>query len=109
MRFEPGLQFPVAGYTHFRFVQGDKAAKDVRMEIFIPQWTKVSMKLGFVLADFYAQNERVLYPYLGNKAGARYISFCRGAQSVGWEAAAEQLDLERAHAAQRRMREGAQL
>lgn len=102
MKFEPGDQFPVGGYTHVRFVQGDKAAEDVRMEMLVPQWCKVSMKLGFVLADFYAQNERVLYPGLGQRAGDKYITFCRAAQFLGWEAAAEQLDLERQIARARR-------
>ena len=102
MRFEPGLQFPVGGYMHFRFVQGAKALEDVRMEILIPQWTKASMKLGFVLADFWAQNERVLYPYRGDEAGEKYLAECRHAQIAGWEAAAAHLDLERQRARARR-------
>lgn len=99
--FEPGTALELGG-VHFRFVQGVKAADDVRMDILVPRWTKVSMKLGYVMADFYAQNERVLYPHRGDKAGERYIYACKGAQLLGWEHAADHLDFERAQAQARR-------
>lgn len=50
----------------------------------------------------YAQNERVLYPHRGEDAGDRYLTACRGAQFMGWEEAAAQLEFEREQARQRR-------
>lgn len=99
--FKPGDNFELGG-VHFRFVQGRKDPDDVRMDLLIPRWVPVSMKLGYVMADFYAQNERVLYPYRGDKAGDRYIIACQVAQFAGWEEAAAQLDYEREQAAARR-------
>lgn len=101
MSFAPGDCIEIGG-VHLRFVQGAKAPNDVRLDIFVPDWTAVSMKLGYVMADFYAQNERILYPARGDQAGDRYIIACQGAQRLGWEDAAAQLDYEREEAKRRR-------
>lgn len=59
----------------------------------------VPMPLGFLLADFFHDNEDVLYPPSdGYQGGERYLTAVRGAVRLGWEAAAEHLGDERERA-----------
>lgn len=59
-------------------------------------WVPVSMTVGFMLADFFHENEEILYPpSMGYKGGAKYLTECRGAARDGWGHAANRLRLER--------------
>lgn len=105
-RFTAGMAGDIGG-VQWRVVQGKKSPSDLRLDICCPQFVPVKMDVGFLFADFYADNERVLAAegYLTGvapDAGARYITFLKGAQFAGWEVAADQLHLERAAKAAKR-------
>lgn len=101
MSFHAGMSGDIGG-VHWQVLQGRKHPDDLRLDVRAPRFVPVSMALGYLFADFYAQNERTLYPYRGDKAGDRYIIACKGAQLLGWEHAAEHLAYERAEARARR-------
>lgn len=108
MKFAVGQHGEIGG-VQWRVVQGRKAPDDLRLDIRCPRFVAVKMDVGFLFADFYAQNERTLAlaGYLARSVattpGQRYINFLVGAQRMGWEVAAEQLAFERAEAASRRV------
>jgi hypothetical protein len=85
----------------WRIVQGRKSPDDLRLEIRCTDWVPPTMALGFLFADFYAQNEETLRQdgYLrissGRNAGERYLNFIKGAMFLGWKAAYDQLMFER--------------
>lgn len=82
--------------VRWRIVTGKKGPGDLRLDLLAPRWVPVSMALGFLFADFYAQNEETLYPRAaGYSAGDRYMHFVNGAAFLGWEVAHEQLLYER--------------
>ena len=89
------------GSVRWRIVEGKKSPSDQRLDILCSQFAPVKMDLGFLFADFYAQNERRLAEegYLSRSvardAGARYRYFIEGSQLLGWEAASDQLAFER--------------
>jgi hypothetical protein len=105
--FRAGQEFDLSG-VKVRIVQGKKSPDDLRLEIRTNGWVPASMVLNFVMADFYAQNEhtlqnaRVIGKTCGQTAGARFIHFCKGAQTLGWRIAAAQLKSEREEAQRRR-------
>ncbi|MCR4341993.1 MAG: hypothetical protein NUW01_19115 [Gemmatimonadaceae bacterium] len=99
--FHAGQHGDIGG-VEWRVVTGRKAPGDLRLDVRAVRFIPVKMDLGFLFADFYAQNERVLYPHRGDEAGDRYVNFIRGAMYLGWQDAAEQLAFERAEAAARR-------
>ena len=100
-RFHVGQTGEFAG-TRWRIVRGRKSKDDLRLEIKTEGWVPISMALTFLQADFYSQNEETLQAQgaigrsVGQRAGARFINFCAGAQLLGWEWAYEQLQEERA-------------
>lgn len=54
------------------------------------------MAAGFLMADFFKENEDVLYPLeRGFRGGQMYLDFCQGAVYVGWRAATHQLNEQR--------------
>lgn len=97
-------------YTHpsgitLRVEQGKKAADDLRMDIFVGRWVPIPMAFGAILADFFYENEEVLYPPRGDagpKGGKKYLDYLQGAAYVGWEAAESYLQDEKEAARQRR-------
>jgi hypothetical protein len=96
------------GEIEWRVVRGKKesrvpGAEDLRLDIRALEFFPVSMGLGFLLAEFFCENEEVLYPRAaGYSGGGRYLHFVAGAVRQGWETAAEQLKLEREEADRRR-------
>lgn len=101
-KFQAGDNGSIGG-VEWRITNGRKVERkgrpvtgDLRLELWVPEWTPVKMALGFLEADFYYQNENRLYPQnLGFQGGERYLNFVRGAAYLGWEAAVAQLDDER--------------
>ncbi len=99
-RFSPGQRFEVGG-LNFRVERGEKPARvpgeiDLRLDVYNgTRWVPVTMTTGFMLADFFHENEEVLYPPPQFKGGAKYLSECRGAARDGWEHTANRLRLER--------------
>lgn len=101
MKFVAGMSGEFSGVA-WRIVPGRKSADDLRLEIRTNGWIPINMALAFLQADFYAENEArlqaagVIGRTAGIKPGERFINFCTGAQSLGWEVAVEQLEIERA-------------
>lgn len=101
VRFHVGQTGFIAPAVEWRVVQGKKAPDDLRLDIRSVRFAPVSMKLGFLFADFYAQNEQTLQRRgaikirPGVPAHDRYLAFIEGAMHMGWEDASDQLDLER--------------
>ncbi|HXH35236.1 MAG TPA: hypothetical protein VNJ54_12635 [Plantibacter sp.] len=100
MKFAPGQAGNIGG-VEWRVVQGRKSPSDLRLDLRAVRFVPVSMSVGFLFADFYTQNERTLAieGYLAasvaREPGARYVNFILGAQRMGWEDAAAQLQAER--------------
>lgn len=92
------------GGVRWRVVQGKKSANDLRLDISTDGWIAPRMTLGFLFADFYANNERTLAQegYLARSVieqpGKRYLNFIIAAMEpwLGWEVSAAQLEFERA-------------
>jgi hypothetical protein len=94
-RFTAGDHGEFAGID-WRVVPGRKAPADLRLEFRAMEFAPVSMNLGFLMADFFHENENVLYPPSdGYEGGLRYLRFCRGAVLVGWPEAVARLESEK--------------
>lgn len=95
-RWQEGDSVEVSGVA-FRIVLGRKWApnggQDLRLETLTAAgWRPVDMALGFFLADFFGENEDVLYPPGdGNKGGRMYLGRCSVAYRDGWEVAVGKL------------------
>lgn len=98
-RFQPGQSGELNGID-WRVVQGKKARDDRRLDLSTSGWRSVPMSLGFLLADFFVENENVLYPPSPTRRGGEmYMDFCRGSVLVGWEASHEYILGQRARKA----------
>lgn len=107
-RWAPG-EHEVNG-LRFRIVRGEKLTKlgekglDLRLDVFTGQgWQPVHMYLGGFLADFFTENEDVLYPrYTPEglrtpwRGGEKYLAYLRDAWKYGWHKAEAELQRERA-------------
>jgi hypothetical protein len=94
-RFAPGLSGTLNG-IEWRVVKGHKKDGDLRLELRALEFRAVPMALGFLCADFFYENENVLYPpsegFLG---GEKYLRGLKGAVALGWRAAMDWLEDER--------------
>ncbi len=79
----------------FRIVQGKKGPDDRRLDVetrFLP----VHMRLGGLLADFFYENEGILYPPDEGFAGGNYyLGYLHQAARQGWQVADDKLQEER--------------
>jgi len=101
-RFNAGEYFNVSG-IEFRVEQGRKHPDD-RVLLWWSQeygWKPIEMTVGFLLADFFFENEEVLYPKPA-KGGDYYLDACEVAARNGWRQADEQLKAAKVRAAERR-------
>lgn len=81
----------------FRVVEGRKAPGDLRLEVQARNglWRPVTMRMVFFLADFFFENEELLYPpprYLG---GAKFRRAVKQAMEKGYKQADASLQVER--------------
>lgn len=90
-RFQAGQTGDFNG-IQWRIVNGKKHPEDLRLDICSPSWRSIPMALSFLEADFFTENERVLYP---NGDRDKYLKFLRGAVILGWEVAHDQLEEEK--------------
>lgn len=100
-RFQPGWQETVGGVT-YRVVLGRKMSRvpdavDLKLEAWTPRgWQAVPMAVGALMADFFYENEEVLYPpSAGFQGGTYYVTYLNQAVSDGWEVADERLQAEK--------------
>ena len=107
-RWHPTEPFEFDG-IYFRIVPGDKITmlgehgKDLRLEIYGENgWRAVHMRLGGFLADFFCDNEEVLYPPVTPdgfktqwKGAKKYLAYLRQSWHYGWEKAEAELQAER--------------
>lgn len=98
-RWKEGDTAEVSGLK-FRVVKGYKGPDDLRLEVFINNdygdWVPVPMNLGFVLADFFGENEDHLYPpEQGYAGGNYYVNHLYLARKHGWEYAQNRLAAEK--------------
>lgn len=93
-RWREGQEFDFDG-LRFRVCRGKKAPADLRLDVMTGgTWRAVHMRLGAMLADFFYENEDVLYPPPA-KGGRKYLDYCRDAAKHGWEKAEAVLRIER--------------
>lgn len=90
-------EFELAG-QRFRVQRGVKSPDDLRLDWYTPTgWRAVPMSPGAMMADFFFENEDVLYPPdMGNQGGSKYIALLRHAARHGWQKANAGLLAERA-------------
>jgi hypothetical protein len=94
-RFAPGSHGEFGG-IEWRVWRGRKAPEDLRLEIRSMEFVPVPMALGFLLADFFAENEDVLFPpSKGFQGGRRYLLYLSRAVRLGWESAVALLNDEK--------------
>lgn len=94
-RWHAGWKHKVAG-IHLRVVTGKKSPDDLRIEWLTSEgWIAIPMAAGAVMADFWYENEDVLYPPPA-MGGRKYLSYLATAARDGWEAADATLQAERA-------------
>lgn len=77
----------------YRVVPGRKGPDDMRLEKHLNgEWQPVRMEAGFMLADFFFENEHVLYPRAkGYRGGFEYLKAIQFAAQNGWESTQRQL------------------
>ena len=93
-RFVVGYEVQVSG-IHFRVEQGRKHPDDRVLLWNTPTgWVPIEMAAGALMADFFYENEHVLYPppYSG---GEKYREFLKHAMQHGWDKAVAGLRMEK--------------
>lgn len=77
----------------YRVVPGRKSGEDLRLEHYVQgEWMAVAFEGGFLLADFFCQNEDGLFPRAEAYAGgSKYLAYCYWAACSGWEAPAKKV------------------
>jgi hypothetical protein len=88
------MAFEIDG-VFYRVLHGRKGPGDLRLEHRVDgAWKPVRMRTGAMLADFFFENEEVLYP--DAKGGKKYLEYVRDATKYGWDKADAVLRVERA-------------
>ena len=79
--------------VEYRVMPGRKGPDDLRLEHYVNgEWRPVKMETGFLLADFFFENEHVLYPRAkGYRGGYEYLRAIQHATRYGWESTQQQL------------------
>lgn len=93
-RFVVGYEVNISG-IRFRVEQGRKDPNDRVLLWLTPTgWVPIEMAAGALMADFFYENEHVLYPppYAG---GEKYRDFLKHAMQHGWEKAVAGLRAEK--------------
>lgn len=100
-RFHDGEHFNLSP-VEYRVVRGRKSAGDLRLEWrWNAEWQPVPLDHVFLIVDFVADNENVLFP--PPAAGGGYVHrFIVKALKYGWRQARHDLQLERARRDERR-------
>jgi hypothetical protein len=95
-RFKAGQSGELNG-IEWRIVPGKKKPGDLRLDLRAREFRAVPMSLSFLLADFHFQVEHHLYaPGDGFLGGEKFMRGVNGSVVIGWEAAVEWLENERA-------------
>jgi hypothetical protein len=95
-RWAPGQVIDDNAMPLFRCVPGSKGQRDLRLEWFVRgAWRAVPMAAGLVMADFFFENENVLFPWPA-KGGGMYLGAVTEAARKGWMPVAARLADERA-------------
>lgn len=91
-RWQAGDNFWCDG-IRYRVVEGRKKPGDLRLERRIDgEWQPVRMESGFMLADFFFENEHVVFPRAdGYRGGYEYLKELHNAARHGWEATQRKL------------------
>ena len=71
----------------WRVTPGRKGPDDLRLEMHINgEWQPAKMEIGFLMADFFFENEHVLYRRSdGYRGGYEYLKELHNAARYGWE------------------------
>jgi hypothetical protein len=88
--FRAGMSFFIAPFE-YRVVPGKKDPNDLVLEVLkAGTWHKVTMDHAFLYADFFYENEEVLYPppYRG---GHYFLRRLKDAAVLGWRHEAQRL------------------
>lgn len=92
-RFQAGDTFELWP-VHYRIVQGCKGPDDLRLEWRAAgEWRPVTMAHSALHADFFCENEEILYPTCRGQRGAHYfLGWLGTATKVGWDEAVRRLN-----------------
>lgn len=83
-RWTEGWEDSVDG-VGYRVVRGSKSQNDLRLDWRAGGgWRPVAMRTGALLADFFYENEHVLYPPPRLQGGERYLGYIEQAARGGW-------------------------
>lgn len=106
--FEAGQSGEIARGVQYRVVEGRKGPTDLRLDVRTDGWIAAPMALGFILADFFRQNEDRLYPpQYGWRGGGKYMSAVIASAKHGWRRTVADLNAEKAEREARRRRDAA--
>lgn len=107
--FQAGETGDVVGYgVQYRVRQGRKGPTDLVIDIRTDGWVPVPMNLGFLLSDFFQQNEDRLYPpSAGGRGGGYYHRELEYSRRYGWRACVAKLKKERERREAQRRRDAA--
>ena len=96
-RWQAGWTYVVAGLP-LRVVPGRKSSDDLVMQWRVNgEWWSIPMAATAIIADFWYENEDVLYPPTrGFLGGRKYTRYLRKAIEEGWESAEAELQSEKA-------------
>lgn len=99
-RWRAGMSFRTGDGLDWQVIPGRKRPSDLVLQVWTRSgWQHVKMETGFLLADFFGENEDVLRGegyFSGTAEGSGYyLRHCRLAASEGWSAAATRLNTER--------------
>ena len=105
-RWQPCKPFEISG-VRFRVVLGSKTARadatghrgrDLCLEWqTVVGWRPCEMAVGALFADFFYDNEDVLYPRPIGQGGNKYRSYLYHAMKEGWQVADGVLQFEKRH------------
>ena len=92
-RWFEGDYLTLPGVPEIHVERGVKHPEDLRLKWHTSEgWTAVPMCAGFVLADFFWENENVLYPRGRGLGGEMYLRQLAWAGRHGWEGAQAHLE-----------------
>jgi hypothetical protein len=95
-RWQPGDDLMLDG-IRYRVTNGRKGPTDLKLEMRAPDlWLPAPMSAGFVLADFFHENEDGLYPPPRYEGGDMFLAWCALAALHGWRRPFNKLEQARA-------------
>lgn len=102
-RFQDGEEGTLLGGFDYRIVRGRKGPDDLVLQLKGPsEYRHVPMELGFMVTDFFVENENMLYREEFRYEGGRYyLRKLRETLDKGWRPVSDELQAQRRRRQQR--------